>query len=76
MAISKLYNVRFEVVKLSAGGAGLKYTYRKNPVYAAVSAANQAGVAAVLAGNVSLLGGESIEILNIQERPLDQGLMS
>lgn len=66
MAITKSFSVLYEVVYLSSG-QGAKYKYRKGPVPVNVVASAASGVAGVLASDVSLNAGESIEILDIHE---------
>jgi hypothetical protein len=59
------YQVDFQVVKKStATGAGSAYVYRRTQRTALVSAASDSGVQAVLNSDVSVLAGETIEILH------------
>jgi hypothetical protein len=74
MSILRSFRVHYEVV-LPTGAPGAKYKYRKGTQIAHVGAANSAGVAAVLASNVTLVGSEAIEILGIQEIANDVGLL-
>jgi hypothetical protein len=63
--MSNCYQVDFQVVKKSAAsGAGPAYAYRRTQRTALVSAASDQGVQAVLNTDVSLLSGETIEILH------------
>lgn len=76
MAAPQIYDVKYEVVNLS-GAAGLKYKYRKGIQTSIVaSTSGQAGVQAVLNSDVSLAGGESVEILTITEIPRVGGGLS
>lgn len=71
MANVKCFNVTFQVA-LRVGGSvkGPRDSYRKPVQQAAVAAANAAGVPAVLTSNLTLVGSEVIDIIDIHEEPL------
>ena len=75
MAVTKSFRVTYEIVKAS-GAAGAKYTYRKGIQQAHVAAAAPSGVAAVLAGDLTLASGEAIEIIDIHEEASPGGLLT
>lgn len=82
MAIVKNFRVTYEVtnVNTKVGGAGLapgpKYLYRKGPQQANVAAANIAAIAGVIAGDLTLGAGETIEIIDAHEEPSPNGLFT
>jgi hypothetical protein len=70
MATTKIYRTEFCITKLNAvpsrGGAPA-YQYRRDVRTALVSAASDAGVLSVLNSDVSVSGGEVIEILSSKQ---------
>lgn len=71
MAVTNIYDVKYEIVKVNqAGGAGLKYVYRKGIQTARVAAASPTAVMAAVSGDVTLGSGESLEILDIHQDPV------
>lgn len=71
MANVKCFNVTFQVaLRAGASVRGPKDSYRKPVQQAAVAAATAAGVPAVLSSNLSIVGSELIEIIDIHEEPL------
>jgi hypothetical protein len=64
--MSNCYQVDFQVVKKSSvSGAGPAYVYRRPQRTALVSAASESGVQTALNSDVSVLSGETVEILHL-----------
>lgn len=76
MAVTKSFMVTYEVVNVASVGQGLKYKYRKGPQQALVAAANVAAIPAILAGDVTVGSGETIEILDAHEAASQGGLLT
>ena len=68
MATLNLFDVEFEVVRKSAGGAGNAYVSRRGARRAQVSAASAhpKDLLTVLNADVPVLAGETIEILSVR----------
>lgn len=71
-ATGKLYDVEFAVVKAKSGNfEGKKDTYRREVRKAMVFiATGGADAATILTNNLTLAGGESIEIIHISPRSI------
>lgn len=71
MATGKLFDVDFAIVSAKSGKfEGKKDNYRRDVRKAMVFAASPSAVQAVLNSNISLLGGESVEIIHIANRDI------
>lgn len=71
MATGLVFDVEFQVVKKRSGNFEGKVTnYRRDARKAQVYAANPAGCQAVLDANITLGGGETVEITHIKNNSL------
>lgn len=71
MATGKLFDVTFQIVKAKSGNfEGKKDTYRRDTRTAMVFCATPSAAAAVLTSNLSLAGGETVEIIHIANRDI------
>lgn len=78
MATSNLYRVVYQVVKVSGGGAGQKYLYRKPPQSAYVACTTSGGATGILATlipDVALAAGESVELISYQQEQGGDGVL-
>jgi len=66
MATTNIFDAEYEIVKLNPAGTNRVYAYRRGVQRSLVAAANLAGVPAILAADVTLQSGETIEVLSVR----------